>query len=182
MRATYLLWATGQDRPGIVAAVSNVLYRQGCNLEDSAMTRLGGEFGILLIFSAPRKKDAASLEVAFAPIKRRFALNLGIKPLSTRQARFKKSGDLFVVTLHGVDRPGLVYRITDLLAKHQFNITDLTTHRTVGGGKKAGYILVIEGEIRSRAQVARIRRALSRTARRLRATVSLSAVNDALIG
>lgn len=32
--------AFGKDRPGIVADVSQVLYENGCNLEDSTMTLL----------------------------------------------------------------------------------------------------------------------------------------------
>nr|WP_279384415.1 ACT domain-containing protein [Geotalea toluenoxydans] len=31
-----------KDRPGIVADISEVLYRLGCNLEDSSCTMLGG--------------------------------------------------------------------------------------------------------------------------------------------
>jgi glycine cleavage system transcriptional repressor len=49
----YLLTAAGRDRPGLVAAVSKILFEEGCNLEDSAMTRLQGEFAILLILSGP---------------------------------------------------------------------------------------------------------------------------------
>ncbi|HMU75390.1 MAG TPA: ACT domain-containing protein, partial [Elusimicrobiota bacterium] len=38
----YLLTAAGGDRPGLVAAVTRSLFDHGCNLEDSAMTRLQG--------------------------------------------------------------------------------------------------------------------------------------------
>ena len=40
-----------KDRPGIVADISEVLYRLGCNLEDSSCTMLGGDFAIILIVS-----------------------------------------------------------------------------------------------------------------------------------
>jgi glycine cleavage system transcriptional repressor len=46
----YLLLAAGPDRLGIVASVTRVLYRHGCNLADSSMTRLGNEFAMLVIF------------------------------------------------------------------------------------------------------------------------------------
>ena len=44
MQERWIVTALGQDRPGIVAGVTKVLYDLGCNLEDSAMTRLEGEF------------------------------------------------------------------------------------------------------------------------------------------
>ena len=40
MSNRWIVTALGQDRPGIVAGVTEVLYKLGCNLEDSAMTRL----------------------------------------------------------------------------------------------------------------------------------------------
>ena len=40
MTHRWIVTALGKDRPGIVAGVTKVLYQLGCNLEDSAMTRL----------------------------------------------------------------------------------------------------------------------------------------------
>ena len=45
--------ALGADRPGIVAAVTGVLMRHGGNLEDSAMTNLGGHFAMMLVSRFP---------------------------------------------------------------------------------------------------------------------------------
>lgn len=35
-----------KDRPGIVADLSEVIYKNGCHLEDSTMTRLAGKFAV----------------------------------------------------------------------------------------------------------------------------------------
>ncbi len=51
-----------------------------------------------------------------------------------------------MVSVYGADRPGIVYHVTDRLARAKVNITDLSTHRT-NTGKSAGYILYIEGEL-----------------------------------
>ncbi|MBW3611674.1 MAG: GHKL domain-containing protein [Actinobacteria bacterium] len=45
--------AIGTDRPGIVARVTGVLVEHGGNLEDSAMTILGGHFAIMLVVEVP---------------------------------------------------------------------------------------------------------------------------------
>ena len=47
---TYLvLSALGEDRPGIVSQLSKVLLEAGCNIEDSRMAVLGGEFAVMLL-------------------------------------------------------------------------------------------------------------------------------------
>jgi len=140
----YLLTAAGRDRPGLVAAVSKVLFDQGCNLEDSAMTRLLGEFAILLIFSGPAKPTA--LELALKSLGKKLGLAVNLKPLSIREGRPSPPAENGVlISIYGADRPGIVHRATDLIAKSKVNISDLSTHRTEAPGRP-GYILYIEGE------------------------------------
>lgn len=43
--------ALGQDRPGIVNELSLAILNCGCNIEDSRMTVLGGEFTVILLVS-----------------------------------------------------------------------------------------------------------------------------------
>ncbi|HDO34642.1 MAG TPA: glycine cleavage system protein R, partial [Chromatiales bacterium] len=43
--------ALGQDRPGIVNELSLAILNCGCNIEDSRMTVLGGEFAVILLVS-----------------------------------------------------------------------------------------------------------------------------------
>ncbi len=43
--------AIGEDRPGLVAAVSRFILECGCNIEDSRMAILGGEFAMLILLS-----------------------------------------------------------------------------------------------------------------------------------
>ncbi|MBV9079964.1 MAG: ACT domain-containing protein [Elusimicrobia bacterium] len=177
----YLLWASGEDRPGIVSAVTRALFQIGANLEDSSMMRLGSEFGIFVIFTTRRAISDEKFGKLLQPIKKKLRLAVGVKPLSTRQAAFRVASErLHLVSIHGPDRPGIVYRATDLLAKRGFNITDLSTHRTTTG-PRAGYILLIEGEVRSKSTLAKIRRDLSALQRRLRTKVDIRPVGaDAL--
>ena len=48
----YVLNVLGQDRPGIVAAVSRAMTDAGCNIEDSSMTMLRGAFAMIMIITA----------------------------------------------------------------------------------------------------------------------------------
>ena len=79
----YLLTAAGRDRPGLVAAVSKILFEEGCNLEDSAMTRLQGEFAILLILSGPVR--TGGLEKKLRGLGKKLGLTVNLKSLSDRE-------------------------------------------------------------------------------------------------
>jgi len=177
MNNHYLLWATGEDRPGIVAALTGVLFNNGCNLEDSSMMRLGSEFGVLLIFQSKQILPTDRTKRIFSPLEKKWGLSIGLKKISRRQAQSSSSvQNLFIIRVHGPDKPGIVHRVTQSLSKFKFNITDLSTHRTTGG-KKAGYILFIEGELSKKYSLHPLKRSLSKLQKTLRTTISLQPIS-----
>jgi len=58
MTTKLVISALGVDRPGIVNDLSNIIYTNELNIEDSRMTVLGGEFAVLLLVSG----DQAAIE------------------------------------------------------------------------------------------------------------------------
>lgn len=179
MGSHYLLTAAGPDRPGIVAEVTKMLFGLGCNLEDSAMTRLRGEFAILLLFSAPDSVKPADLESKVKALEKT-GLMLQLKPLGPSELRETgRPGPLCLVTVYGADKPGIVFKVTELLAEKKFNVTDLSTHRTDPSqkGAAAGYILYIEGEVAAPAAVAEIDKALQSLGKSIGVNVSIKTVD-----
>lgn len=75
------LSAVGRDQPGIVAAVAGVLADHGCNLQDSSMTTLQGQFAILLVVAVPDAISAPSLELALQPVAEQFDLVVVVRRL-----------------------------------------------------------------------------------------------------
>lgn len=168
----FLLWAIGPDHPGIVAAVTKSLYKHDCNLEDSSMMRLGAEFGMFLLFSSKTFLNA-NLKKELSSIKRSMKLSLGIKKISSHLARFtplKKNS--FRVTLYGADKPGIVYALTETLARHKFNISDLQTHR-ISASKKPGYILFIEGDVDTNNRFNQLKKSLALLQKKLQVTLRI---------
>ncbi|MCB1728801.1 MAG: amino acid-binding protein, partial [Gammaproteobacteria bacterium] len=47
----HMLTLIGEDKPGIVAAVTQALYGLGLNLGETSMLRLGGNFTIMMMVS-----------------------------------------------------------------------------------------------------------------------------------
>ena len=56
----YFLSLVGKDRPGIVAKLSAGLCKNGCNLGDSSMARLGNNFVIMLAVEYEGSQEALS--------------------------------------------------------------------------------------------------------------------------
>ena len=176
MKRAWILTAFGKDRPGIVARLTKILYEQGCNLEDSAMTRLGREFAIMLIVSAESSVSQGRLERACKPLSQDHRLIVHLKVLTRAELARVSHGKPYLISVYGADRPGIVYRVSELLARLGVNITDVATHRTAGkAGPRAAslYLMLLEIELPPRLQAARLERQLIRLTRQLGVEVSL---------
>ncbi len=138
----YALTAVGRDRPGIVAAVTKALYEHDCNIEDSSMTILQDEFAIILIMSGPDTMDISSLEGVLKGVESSMGLTIHLKEIE-KEAAPKSPESSHLVTVSGYDKPGIVYKTAELLAKWNANITDLET-KIIQGEEKKIYIMVIE--------------------------------------
>ena len=80
-----ILLATGRDRPGIVDRISGLIFAAGCNLEDSRMGILGGEFS-LMVPSGPRSRFTVSTAAAARKeLERRAAQGDGRWPEARRR-------------------------------------------------------------------------------------------------
>ncbi len=137
----YSLHAIGTDRPGIVAGVTSVLADSGCNLEDSRMAILHGQFAIMLVVEAPRRLSLEQLEESFREIQERLDLVIFIRPLP-KKSNFAVSGDTVAVSVHGADRPGIVSFIATRVAELGGNIIDLATHKIDEHGSSS-YVLLL---------------------------------------
>lgn len=177
MRRRWIVTALGKDRPGIVAGVTQVLYRLGCNLEDSAMTRLAGEFAIILIFSGPAQVAEASLQKAFDPLSRRLRLAVHLKSLSVGEAaQPAKARARSCISVYGADRPGIVFQVSEALAAMKVNITDVHTHRSVptkGRKQTTLYLMLLEVERPPRLSMTTLEQKLQRIGKRLGVEVSV---------
>ncbi len=136
----YALSAIGRDTPGMVATVTSKLYDHGCNIEDSSMTRLEDEFAIILIMSMEEKNEAA-LGADLKGVEEKTKLTINLKESGTEETSGPESN--YIITLHGADTTGIVYKTTELLSGMQVNITDLQTKRTHGEGANI-YIMLLE--------------------------------------
>lgn len=137
------MMAVGRDRPGIVAALTEVLLAHGLNVEDSQMTILGGHFTTMLIVGSTGRADVSAIEAELAAAGRRVGLEL-VQVAEVEQVKRQAAGSQasHVVTVYGADHPGIVHAVATALGDRDVNITDLNT-RLVQGDDPL-YVMMLE--------------------------------------
>ena len=134
--------AIGADRPGIVAAVTGALVEQGCNLEDTSMSILRGHFSMMLVVAAPDGLGAPALEHALGNAAAEFDLVLAVRQIDDTVPE-SPAGDPWTLSVYGADQPGIVHRVTSLLAEENVNVVGLTT-RVIGDPDRPVYAMVLD--------------------------------------
>ncbi len=124
-KKTYLvISALGEDRPGIVNRLSKVLLDQGCNIEDSRMTVLGGEFAIMLLVEG-KWNTLAKVENVLPELERQ----LGMTIIAKRTGERATGRNLlpYGVDVVALDHPGIVNNLAEFFAERNINIEDMST-------------------------------------------------------
>lgn len=164
----------GNDRPGIVAGVSRVLFELGCNLEDVTSTILRGHFAMMLVVDAA-DHDAAAVEQALAPVGEELALTITARPVEEIDASVAEPTHM--ISVYGADHPGIVYRVSQLLADLGANVTDLTS-RVIGDEDHPVYALMMEVVL---APGAELESALARLREDLQVDISVNPIDAAIL-
>ncbi len=163
----------GKDRPGIIAAVTSVLFEQDCNIENVSQTILQSEFSGIFIVSMPKRLSFEAMCNLLEQGTSGFDLHFHIKPLSPEAPPGSTvESQPFVITTKGPDRKGLVARITSVMARHGINVTNLQA--VFKGGRDPGAnIMIYEVDIPVHLDQAALRRELNETARSLDLDISI---------
>ncbi|ROR29820.1 glycine cleavage system protein R [Inmirania thermothiophila] len=124
MKQQLVISALGEDRPGIVEELSHTVLEAGCNVEDSRMTVLGGEFAVLLLVSG-NWAGIAKLEDALD----RLAAEAGLTLVHKRTAPRPPAADRlpYAVDVVALDHPGIVYQLAHFFSERNINIEDMVT-------------------------------------------------------
>jgi glycine cleavage system transcriptional repressor len=120
--------AIGQDRPGIVAAVTARLLEQGLNLEDSQMTILRGHFAMTLIVAADDDVNLEALRSALERVRDEQKLEATTVAAVDDDAPVRAPEPSHLVSVYGADHPGIVHAVASALADARIDITDLNSH------------------------------------------------------
>lgn len=133
---TFLVAAVLPDRVGILRDVSGALFRAGANLTDLRQTVIGGVFTLSTIAEfaggAPTGcgEDGRELraEEAIAELVRAALPNesasVFAQPCSPHDHSARSSGERYVASVTGPDRPGRIHEIARIFADAGVNVED----------------------------------------------------------
>ena len=126
MKTQLVISALGEDRPGIVDELSNIIYTHALNVEDSRMSVLGGEFAILLLVSGEQSSIDA-IQSQLSEMEKALNMSLLLKP--TKEANTTKDAIPYSVEVTALDNPGIVRTIASFFSKRNINIVNAQTER-----------------------------------------------------
>jgi glycine cleavage system transcriptional repressor len=136
----YMLTLVGEDRAGIVAAVTQALYDRALNLGETSMMRLGGNFAVMMMVSGAASAEAVA--DAVRPVAERLCLRAHVDAIGGGLHRHVVPN--VRVRVSGADRAGIVAQVAGALAQAGFNILDLASD-VAGTEQQPVYIMHIEG-------------------------------------
>lgn len=169
-----ILSVLGHDRPGILAAVSELLLENGCNIENASQTILQSVFGSLLLVTLPEDLSPDTLKSRMSKSLAGMALDIFIKEHSSSpvQETGVQPTEAFIITAFGPDQPGLVSAVSRCVANHGINISNL---RAVfkGGNEPGNNVMIFEVDIPDVADLKQVNDDLDKVAARLNLTINL---------
>jgi len=124
MKKYFVFSALGKDRPGIVNQLSKVILDSGCNIEDSRMTVLGGEFALILMVSG-HWGAITRLERQVPVLEKNLELTILARHTEPRTA--VQDMVPYTVDVVAMDHPGIVHEIAEFFASRDINIEEMST-------------------------------------------------------
>jgi len=119
-----VITAIGGDRPGIVNRLSTVIVERDCNISDSRMAILGGEFAVILLVNGA-VADIDQLQRTLDQQQQQLGLTIITKPTHGRDRTAPRHQ--YLVEAVTLDQPGIVQRLTGFFAERNINIADVST-------------------------------------------------------
>jgi glycine cleavage system transcriptional repressor len=142
-----IITVIGPDKPGIIASVSDTLFKRGCNIENISQTTLQSEFAGICVVSIPLD---LSIETLREDMKKELLdqnLHVHIKALD--EAHIKRSTvstEPFIISTCGPDKQGIVALISRIIADAGVNISNLKAVFE-GGSNPDRNIMIFEVDI-----------------------------------
>ncbi len=119
-----VLSALGKDKPGIVDKLAKTIFDLGCNICDTRMTVLGGEFALLQMIEG-QWNQLAKLEAMIDDLSTKLDLTIVARRTEDRPT----GGALlpYIVDVVSLDNPGIVHHLASFFSSRGINIEDMNT-------------------------------------------------------
>ena len=119
-----VITASGEDKVGLVDRLSSKIAESGCNIEESRMAVLGGQFALIMLLSGPWH--------ALSKLEGQMTLlgdQLGLTIIHKRTRKRERGQPVipYTVEVVAMDHPGIVRNLATFFARDGINIEELQT-------------------------------------------------------
>jgi glycine cleavage system transcriptional repressor len=163
MDKKYIMTAFSKDRPGIVADLTEIIYENGGNLEDSTMTSMLDEFVIILLFTAKEEIFEKQLSNDCRRLEKEKGITAFVRTVESAAREAEKKINPKTINVEGVDQAGIVYKISRFLADSDINIENLTSQRIISPESgTAIYTMELKVQVPEKMSIAQLEEGLSK--------------------
>lgn len=118
--------AIGQDRPGIVDEISAFILAHECNVEDSRMAVLGGDFAVIMLVSGSQKNVQKTAD-HLPELQTKSDLTIVSRSAQSPSASSPIPVVPYLLKAVGMDHAGIVHNIAHFLAGLNINVESAET-------------------------------------------------------
>jgi len=127
VQTTFIITFIGDDRPGLVESLSEVISEHNGNWLESRLSQLAGKFAGLISVSVP-EESTEELQAALKNLSETGSISIRGVSASIGQPALAHQGQMVCLTILGPDRPGIVREIAAALSSRQINVVDMETY------------------------------------------------------
>jgi glycine cleavage system regulatory protein len=169
---TLILTVAGADRPGLVAAVADVVEAHGGNWENSSLAELAGTFAGVIEVSVATERTA-ELQDALRGLQGQGLLTLAVLTGSPEDA--DADDQVLEIRVLGNDRSGIVREVSNVLSAHDLSIEELATETrdaAMAGGRL--FEASVVARVPASVDLDALRRDLERIAAEIQVDITLA--------
>lgn len=156
----FVLSVIGQDKPGILAKISSILFKYGCNIEDVSQTILQTEFASIFIVMNPKEHPLQDIGQALNQALGSLQLSAHLRPMTAQASPTAVTTQPFVITTRGVDKPGTIAAVTTAIASLECNVTNFRAIITQESGEDE-MIMIFEVDVPMGVEHRRLRQVVA---------------------
>ncbi len=146
MPKRFIMTAFAQDRMGVVADISKIIFDQKCNLEDTEMTQLEDEFAIMLLFTSKQEGILEQLNKECRRLEKEKGITAFVRQLTEEWSKDSSTFTLHHIHAECVDHAGIIYKMSEFLTSHNINVAKLYSRRRRQAGTGT-FIYTVEIDI-----------------------------------
>lgn len=142
----------GMDQPGVIACVSSVMTRLGCNIVEMTQSTLRDQFAGIYLVRKPAEltNDVLNTEIEKAVNAKRMKLTVVTRDFE-EPAGDPVPSEPFVISVYGPDRNDIVGTFAHIFGEHRINIDALRAFPLAKGSSMQVFEVAIPKELDTRS-------------------------------